>query len=206
MKKILCYGDSNTFGYNQKTSKRFKEDERWSGILKNNFKNYFEIIEAGLNNRTGFTENSAGVEYCAIKHFPDFFENLKDIKLVILSIGINDLQIFYNVCKLTYQNGLKKLISQIKEKGIDVILICPPVLDERILNGYFREFFDKNSIEKSKELPRIYKKIAKEFNCGYFDFNLITKTSDFDGLHYDKEAHRQIAKEFGDYLRAFMKV
>jgi lysophospholipase L1-like esterase len=32
--KILCYGDSNTWGYNPKDSSRFDESKRWTGILK----------------------------------------------------------------------------------------------------------------------------------------------------------------------------
>ena len=34
MKKILCYGDSNTFGFNPENGKRFDNLTRWSGILK----------------------------------------------------------------------------------------------------------------------------------------------------------------------------
>ena len=34
MKKILCYGDSNTYGFIPETGARYSEHERWSGILK----------------------------------------------------------------------------------------------------------------------------------------------------------------------------
>lgn len=39
MKKILCYGDSNTFGYNPANGLRFDENNRWSGILKSTLAN-----------------------------------------------------------------------------------------------------------------------------------------------------------------------
>ena len=33
MKYILCYGDSNTFGYNPKNGLRYPEEIRWTGRL-----------------------------------------------------------------------------------------------------------------------------------------------------------------------------
>ena len=33
MKKIICYGDSNTFGYNPKDGSRFDENIRWTSDL-----------------------------------------------------------------------------------------------------------------------------------------------------------------------------
>ena len=35
MKKILCYGDSNTFGYNPYDASRYNEHTRWTAILQN---------------------------------------------------------------------------------------------------------------------------------------------------------------------------
>ena len=54
MKKILCFGDSNVYGYIPKNGGRYAVDVRWSGLLKNYFKKQFEIIEAGCNNRVTF--------------------------------------------------------------------------------------------------------------------------------------------------------
>ena len=45
MKKILCYGDSNTFGFNPANGSRYSEEQRWSGRLKELLKPDYEIIE-----------------------------------------------------------------------------------------------------------------------------------------------------------------
>ena len=60
MKKILCYGDSNTFGYNPETGGRYDKNTRWSGILSYLLKENYEIIEEGMNNRTAFFKNPEG--------------------------------------------------------------------------------------------------------------------------------------------------
>ena len=51
MKRILCFGDSNTWGYAPKDGYRFDENTRWTGLLQNALPDY-KIIEEGLNGRT----------------------------------------------------------------------------------------------------------------------------------------------------------
>jgi lysophospholipase L1-like esterase len=52
MKTILCYGDSNTCGYNPATKDRYNNDVRWLSILRNNLGSNYFIIEETLNGRT----------------------------------------------------------------------------------------------------------------------------------------------------------
>ena len=52
MKTVLCYGDSNTWGYDPSTAQRYAMDERWTGVLRQEIGNGYLIIEEGLNGRT----------------------------------------------------------------------------------------------------------------------------------------------------------
>ena len=36
MKTIVCYGDSNTYGYNPENGFRYEYEERWTTIYKRN--------------------------------------------------------------------------------------------------------------------------------------------------------------------------
>ena len=60
MKKILCYGDSNTFGFNPKDGSMFDDKTRWTAVLKENLGSDYEIIEEGACDRTGFVDNDKG--------------------------------------------------------------------------------------------------------------------------------------------------
>lgn len=53
--------------------------------------------------------------------------------------------------------------------------------------------FDETSIKKSKEVGKIYKKLAQNYDCEYFDVNEFVEPSDVDGLHYDETSHKIIA-------------
>lgn len=51
--RILCYGDSNTWGYiSGSDHQRYGNNERWTKILAKLLGNSFEVIEEGLNSRT----------------------------------------------------------------------------------------------------------------------------------------------------------
>ena len=193
MKKVLCFGDSNTFGFIPESGKRYDKNTRWSGILTQLAAEKFEIIEAGCNNRTAFTDNPAGFEQTGCKVLPTLLT--KDIDCVILAIGVNDLQIFYNPTLEEIENGMRRLVDIVREQcpKAEIILVSPARLTDNIFNGYFRAMFDKISIEKSLHLSEIYESIAKEKNCHFVDWNKIVTVSPKDGLHLEPDAHKKIA-------------
>lgn len=69
MKKIVCYGDSNTFGYNPKDGSRYNENTRWASVLQNILGNEYEVINEGMCNRTRFVNNPDGFLFFRFKTF-----------------------------------------------------------------------------------------------------------------------------------------
>ena len=59
MINILCYGDSNTYGYDPHTGGRYDESVRWPCRLQTYLGDEYHLIEAGLN--PGF-ENPGSME------------------------------------------------------------------------------------------------------------------------------------------------
>lgn len=202
MKKILCYGDSNTYGFNPEDIGRYNKDERWSGILSELLPD-FEVIEEGMNNRMGFFESPEGLEQSGSKYLPILLESNKDIDIFILALGTNDAQFFYNLDEQIAQKGLEYLINTIYQanKNTKIIIIPPVKIEENILNGFFKSQFDKESINKIRRIFPIYKDTANKMNCLYFDFNEYTKPSEYDGLHYSKESHKIIAQNLAEFIR-----
>ena len=200
MKKIICYGDSNTFGYNPKDGSRYDENIRWTSILQNNLTEY-EVINEGMCDRTGFVDNNKGFLFSAQKHFPKLIEKFKDIDMLILWIGTNDLQFQYDINMETVEKGLENLIKIAQEKVEDIIIIPPVILNEKILDGYFKIQFDETSIVKSRKIGKIFKTIANAYYCSCFDINEYAMPSDFDGLHYDEISHKIIADKLADFIK-----
>ena len=199
--RILCYGDSNTWGYiSGSDHQRYGNSERWTKVLANLLGDKFEIIEEGLNSRTLISndprpgkEGKNGYEYlipCLDSHDP--------IDLVILMLGTNELKYTYNktpeeIGNLLEEYFVKTILnrkSQMKDSYPKLLIIAPPLVSEE--TGYGRkENKYVGAPEKPNKLNDIYKNIAEKYNC-YF---LSNKGLDvgIDGVHLTKESHKKLA-------------
>ncbi len=204
MKKILCYGDSNTFGFIPENCKRYDKDSRWSGILSEILKENYQVIEEGMNNRTGFFKNPEGLKQSGGEYLSVFLQNHRNLDICIISLGTNDAQFFYNLDENSTKNGLQNLIDSVREVNIKTnIIIVPPVkITENILHSGFSMMFNRESIDKINKVFPIFEQTAKENNCLYFDFNQITSPAQKDGLHYTKESHTIIANKLAEFILA----
>lgn len=203
MKKVLCFGDSNTYGYIPQSGLRYDRNTRWTGILQNLCGEDFKITEGGCNNRTAFIDNPSGTMQTGYKILPEYLKK-EQYDIIILAIGINDLQLFFNPTLDELKKGMSKLIEIIKtfSSSPKIILVCPSKLNlEGIEKGVFSFQFDEISVEKSFHLPEIYKKLAEKHNCEFLDLNTVTDVSPIDGLHYSAEAHQKIAKALLNFLQ-----
>lgn len=211
--RILCYGDSNTWGYiSGSDHQRYGNDERWTRILAKLLGEDFEIIEEGLNSRTLISndkrpckEGKNGYEYlipCLDTHDP--------IDLVILMLGTNELKTAYNktandVGDLLEQYFVKTILnrkSQLKDSYPKLLIVTPPIVDEE------KEYGRKDSKyigagKKSMELNGIYKEIADKYNC-YFLSNDGMETGT-DGVHLTKESHIKLAEKLKEEINKIYK-
>lgn len=203
MKKVLCFGDSNTYGFVPEKCARYDKNTRWTGVLQALCGSDFSIIEGGCNNRTAFVDNPAGVEQTGYKILPEYFT--KDyFDIVVLAIGINDLQLFFRPTLEEFEQGIEKLIKITKDlsPNAKIILVCPSKLDlAGIKSGVFSFQFDEESVEKSGKLSPIYKSLAEKYKCHFIDLNNIVDVSPLDGLHFSAESHKIIAENLYKNLK-----
>ncbi len=205
--RILCYGDSNTWGYiSGSDHNRYLKDERWTGILQQLLGKEYLIIEEGLNSRTLISnderpgkEGKNGYEYlipCLDTHDP--------LDIVVLMLGTNELKAVYNktiedIGNLIDDCFVKTILnrkSQFMNTTPKLILVCPPLVDEN--TDYCKKKYEGAYI-KSKDLNNIYKQIADKYNC-YF-VNNEDLTTGIDGVHLDKESHRKLARKLCESIR-----
>ena len=194
MKKILCFGDSNTFGFIPLNGQRYSKNARWSGILAQELGADFVVVEDGLNNRTAFNSNPQSKQHCAISALKETIKQNFDI--VILQIGINDSQFIYNTTEKSLEEGISALVEIIKNYNpkTKIVLLSPNIIQKQILKSPFNALFNETSIEKSKYYSKVYKKISEKYNIEFLDLEKIVKTSDIDGLHYEPAEHKKIAQ------------
>lgn len=194
MKKVLCFGDSNTYGYIPGSGLRYDKNTRWTGVLQFLCGMEYKIIEEGCNNRMCFIDSPQGELYTGYKFLPSRLN--KDLYAVILALGANDAQKFFDVSKNDFKNGIETLIAITKANSPQarIIVVSPSQVSNDVLTGPFAFQFDETSIERTKWLGQIYEEASKKFGCEFINLDKIVHVSKIDGLHYDKKEHKIIAQ------------
>lgn len=95
MRSIMCYGDSNTWGYNPATGSRFSRDGRWTGVLRQELSDGYEIIEEGLNGRTTVWNDPIEGYKNGKEQLIPCLETNKPLDMVIIMLGTNDLKVLF---------------------------------------------------------------------------------------------------------------
>lgn len=206
MKSILCYGDSNTWGYDPATGLRFDRNTRWTGVLQNELGSDYHIIEEGLCGRTTIWQEPFREYRCGKTYLQPCLETHKPIDLVILMLGTNDLKSYFNLSPVDIAMGVVRLIEiiRISKCGADfkspkILLVIPPPLVVAHDSSELSLF--EGSLEKSKNLGKYYRIVAKEHNCYLLDSSEIIASSDIDGVHLEAPDHEKLGRRLADIVK-----
>ena len=169
MKQILCFGDSNTYGYKPDKSGRFSWGVRWTSILAEKFGRDVNVIEEGLCGRTTIFDDVFRVGRNGSESFPAILESHTPLDLIIIMLGTNDCKTVYGATAGIIGKGVETLLEQVKKYSpdSDILLISPIYLGENVYKEGFDVEFSKESIQLSKNLEAVYEKIALKNNIHF---------------------------------------
>jgi len=212
MKTILCYGDSNTWGYDPKNQRRHDHNTRWPMALKNLLNKdappdepEWWVVEEGLGGRTSCREDPIEGDKNGLRQLLPILESHRPIDLVAVMLGTNDLKPRFNPSPYDIAQGAKNVAIAIQKSdcGPDnaapkVLMICPPAAAE---SSALKQIFG-DCVELSKRLPPFYKAMAAECGAAFLDAGKYIKSSPVDGIHLESEAHIQLAKAVAEKVKS----
>jgi len=207
---ILCYGDSNTWGYvptsfdSAQPISRYPRKERWTGRLQDLLGNDYYVVEEGLNSRTTNIDYSKQPDRNGKTYLPSCLYSHAPINLVVLALGGNDAKSYFNRAPQEIASGLCELIDIIQQSyygpGMTqppkILITTPPIplpIAETHVDENGLKFF-AGGINKMQKMPAIYEKLARDKNCDYLDLSNEVTPSAIDGVHYDSVMHERFAK------------
>lgn len=103
MKTILCYGDSNTWGFEPVTRNRYGRTERWTGILRQELGLDYDVIEEGLNGRTTVWDDPIEGHKNGKEQIIPILKSHQPLDLVTIMLGTNDLKRRFGLGALEYR-------------------------------------------------------------------------------------------------------
>ena len=204
---IVCFGDSNTFGYCADpkdcadSGGRFNEDERWPQLLQKALGEEYLVIEEGLCGRTTvfndpFSDTRSGLDYiipCVSSHGP--------VDLLIIMLGTNDVKERFASSPACIGMGMGRLISAAMphcswgSKGVNVLVIAPPHIHEEIYQTSHANTMGAGCVEKSRELAHFYKVYCQRPGVHHLDAQEIgCELNQIDHLHLTKKGHATLAE------------
>lgn len=178
--KILCIGDSNTYGYDPRSyiGSRYPESVRWTSGLEGH-----EVINCGLNGMT-VPRNHARAIGLIRSNEPD---------LVVVMLGTNDLTGGLSAEQIA--DRMEAFLDSIGSLGRTLLLIAPPVLQ------YGEWVMDDDIIEESGRLGDIYRELAERKGCLFADAGKWGIEMTFDGVHFSPEGHSVFAEHMNNLLQ-----
>lgn len=188
--KILCYGDSNTFGYDPRlgTSGRLPKEARWTGIL--DMIPGVSVVNEGLNGRTFPTARGA------FRYLNRILEDHADADVVTVMLGTNDLFMIRHVSAEAIAERARTMFEQVPALcGPRTILICPPYPDTLQDNYYERILY------AAAQLPSHLAVEAEDAGARFLNAGEWGIPQYADDVHFTEEGHRIFAARLAEALK-----
>ena len=203
MVNILCFGDSNTWGYQPLTGERYPHDIRWTGKLQQLLGKRYHVYENGLNGRTTCLDEPGRVDRNGLKALPMLLECHRPLEMLVVMLGTNDLKSCYGQSAENIAANAEVLCQSIQDSefyhpDLEIILVSPTLITE-VQPETVGEF--ANAQTKSKQFGEAFKVVAKSCGVHWFDAASIVHTSNSDGIHWEGYQHNDFAMALNLFIQ-----
>ena len=206
MKRILCFGDSNTWGYIPSSEgERYHRTIRYPRVLGSLLGNDYEIIEEGLPGRTMCSDDLK--ELVGNRNgrlaFGGILYSSLPLDYILIILGSNDLKYINKDTAKHCAESLEKDYIYIVEQKLGgkikntpkIIIVAPSVVGD----GY--EKVSKDVIDESKYFNEEYQKVAEKHNCLFVDNNGLETGSDY--IHLTEKSHLLLAEKIYKVIKDY---
>jgi lysophospholipase L1-like esterase len=211
MKTILCFGDSNTWGFDPATGGRFDRFTRWPGVVRQLLNAdrppddpAYWVVEEGLCGRTTCRDDEVEGSRNGLVQLIPILESHKPLDLVVVMLGTNDLKVRFSPTARDIARGAQRVAAAamgsgtgIAGKGPKVLMVAPPPVAKLT---FFREVFE-GCEETSRRLGARYRQFAGEIGCEFLDAGDHVVSSDLDGIHWEAPGHRKFGEAVAAKIR-----
>jgi len=209
MPVIVCFGDSNTWGYDPATGGRFAKDVRWPGVLAAELGAGVEVIEEGLNGRTTiwddpYLDGRNGRTYlapCLRSHAP--------VDVVVIMLGTNDTKTIFARSAAEIVAGARALVDLVLVSGTGpdgrapcVLLVCPPGPGEVTERSEVWGFGEARA--KGERMPAMYRTVTGMTGAAFLDGAAVVGVDPEDGVHLTADGHAALGLAVAEAVRGLL--
>ena len=183
MNRILCYGNSNTYGYDPRSflGDRYPESVRWTALLS---AGGWNAINKGENGRSIPRLNQE------IAVAADSIHRSR-AEVIVVMLGSNDLLqcpgLAAEVCGERMERFLRVVLKP-EQENPKILLVSPPPMEPGAWVS------DHRTLEESRKLAGCYEATAQRLGIAFADAGLWGVELAYDGVHFSEKGHLAFAK------------
>ncbi|MCR5010733.1 MAG: SGNH/GDSL hydrolase family protein, partial [Lachnospiraceae bacterium] len=208
-KRIICFGDSLTWGYDPDNRIRFGEDTRWPQVMQKVLGDRYAVIEEGQNGRTIATDDPAEGEKNGLNYIGPCMESHTPFDILIIMLGGNDCKRKFAYSAMDIAGEMQIMLEKVQsynhfrcKDSFKVLLVSPPYIADSIRDSWLGDSFGyESSVKVSRELAGWYKTLAEMYGCEYLDATLYVQASVADGVHLDAENQKKLGEVMAEHIK-----
>ena len=210
MPRLLCFGDSNTYGTQPMPAfdaNLPRIERRWPVVCAQTLD--WDLTEEGLPGRTTarpcpimgpHMDGRIGLFIALESHGP--------IDALAIMLGTNDFKAHFDASADDIASDIGFLLDvalsedvQERHGGFEPFLIAPPAPFEA---GIVADEF-AGATQKARDIAALYAAEAEKRDVGFFDAGSVIRCSDVDGIHFDAAAHDVLGRAIANFIQSEMQ-
>ncbi len=217
MKSVLCFGDSNTYGYDGLNyGIRFPRDIRWPGVMQTVLGEKYLVIEEGLSGRTIFMDDNVTGRMSGMSYLEPCLDSHRPLNLVIIMLGTNDLKDRFLLTSGEIGRGMQRMIETAKNPKFGMhnepaeVLIVAPVEGREVAPNPawpFPSSVTSDYIARNQELAKALEWTAKFMGVHFASIcdDERFPCNDLDGIHLTSEGHLAVAHYLAGQVKQILE-
>ena len=218
-KHIICLGDSNTHGYCADPADcadggiRFNEEERWTKRLQAALGEDYLVLEEGLSGRTTVFSDPLYEGLDALHYLYPCLKSHEYVSLLIIMLGTNDSKERMGANAYAIGLGMRRLVQKamtvdcwVPGQQPNILIIAPPAVGEGVKTSVVADEMGVGAVERSRQLPQEYRRIAAETGVHFLDANEVgCEFNQVDFMHLTRRGHATLAEKLAQLVPQLVK-
>lgn len=207
LRRILVYGDSNTYGFDGDTFSRFGDDVRYPRVLEACLEGRATVIEEGLPGRTAVFDDPLEEGRCGLTYLTPCMLSHAPLDQLVVMLGSNDTKSYFSASSFVIASGIIRLCKTAMavpawRDNPHILVIAPPPMRQDYTRLAFSEVMGAGCWEKAQGLATPLRIMARQAGISFLDAASIAgmTLSAQDGLHLTASAHQALGQALAEIL------
>ena len=206
MKKILLYGDSNTWGHNPLDCTQLPKT--WGKVAAE----LLPECEITIDGECGrATLEGEGPKHGIATFRERYFVKKSDFDLIVIMLGTNDVLALLQYEPERTAQALRQYIKETRavygDKAPRFLIISPILVRDNCLkHPIFSELYNQKSVDDSKRFADVIYKMTQEEGVDFMNAANYAVASDIDGIHMVTEEHEKLGKAAAEKIKEILKL